>query len=177
MTDEVCENCGSAFGKLETPNVWDGHVVCDDCLTKLEKRPPKTSALVSGLTAANAPPPAEEVVLLTVKPDVSGQLILGAVLLIFIIGIFVLIGAMQNAAAELVVTSRRVRIRQPGFNSRSIEIPLDKITAVEVSGSVGQLGSITIIGAGLASVTFQGLNNPEKVRATISAAADAIGRR
>ncbi|MGD0462069.1 MAG: hypothetical protein ABSB74_06245 [Tepidisphaeraceae bacterium] len=30
-----CDNCGAAIGKLETPNVWQDHVVCAHCYAKL----------------------------------------------------------------------------------------------------------------------------------------------
>ena len=30
-----CENCGATIGKLETPNVWQDHVVCVQCYAKM----------------------------------------------------------------------------------------------------------------------------------------------
>ena len=32
---KVCENCGQTIGKLETPNVWNDHIVCAACYKKL----------------------------------------------------------------------------------------------------------------------------------------------
>lgn len=34
-TAETCDNCGYTIGKLETPHVWQGHVVCADCSKRL----------------------------------------------------------------------------------------------------------------------------------------------
>ena len=31
---ETCANCGTAIGKLETPCVWQEHVVCAACHAK-----------------------------------------------------------------------------------------------------------------------------------------------
>ena len=35
---EVCENCGRQMGKLETPMIWQEHVVCLVCHTRLTSR-------------------------------------------------------------------------------------------------------------------------------------------
>lgn len=35
MATEICENCGRAVGKLETPCVYQEHIVCSDCDTRL----------------------------------------------------------------------------------------------------------------------------------------------
>jgi hypothetical protein len=35
---DACENCGRTIGKLETPHVFENHVVCGDCLGKLTPR-------------------------------------------------------------------------------------------------------------------------------------------
>ena len=32
---EKCDNCGAAIGDLETPHVWNNHVVCQTCHIKL----------------------------------------------------------------------------------------------------------------------------------------------
>ena len=34
-TPETCENCGAAIGQLETPLVWQDHVVCGPCYGRL----------------------------------------------------------------------------------------------------------------------------------------------
>jgi hypothetical protein len=31
----TCENCGAVIGKLETPSVWQDHIVCPPCYAKL----------------------------------------------------------------------------------------------------------------------------------------------
>jgi len=43
MAMETCENCGATIGKLETPNVWQSHIVCAQCYAKLAA--PVTSAV------------------------------------------------------------------------------------------------------------------------------------
>ena len=35
METETCENCGRTIGKLERAHVYDGHVVCGDCIRRL----------------------------------------------------------------------------------------------------------------------------------------------
>lgn len=41
QTIELCENCGKKIGNLETPQVFNDHIVCPDCAGKL--RPPIAS--------------------------------------------------------------------------------------------------------------------------------------
>lgn len=38
MAATKCLNCGCAIGSLETPHVWNGHVVCRGCYAKLRPR-------------------------------------------------------------------------------------------------------------------------------------------
>ena len=33
--DERCENCSAPIGKLESPQIWNDHIVCTDCHRKL----------------------------------------------------------------------------------------------------------------------------------------------
>lgn len=33
---EVCKNCGRAIGNLETPHVYQGHIVCAACAAILD---------------------------------------------------------------------------------------------------------------------------------------------
>ena len=33
---ETCDNCGRTIGRLETPEIWDDHLVCRMCLDHLE---------------------------------------------------------------------------------------------------------------------------------------------
>lgn len=37
VAQERCENCGGVIGRLETPCVWNGSVVCGACHSKLSK--------------------------------------------------------------------------------------------------------------------------------------------
>jgi ribosomal protein L37AE/L43A len=34
---EACSNCGSQIGKLETPYIWEQHIVCEECHDKLSR--------------------------------------------------------------------------------------------------------------------------------------------
>ena len=36
VATDKCENCGRSIGKLETPHVWQDHIVCADCIKRLE---------------------------------------------------------------------------------------------------------------------------------------------
>ncbi len=40
VAGDVCENCRRLIGKLETPRVHDGHVVCAECEARLKTAPP-----------------------------------------------------------------------------------------------------------------------------------------
>ena len=37
IPQELCENCGTGIGKLETPQIWKNHVICSTCYSKLAK--------------------------------------------------------------------------------------------------------------------------------------------
>lgn len=34
---ERCDNCGRTIGRLESPHVWQNHVVCAECAERLRK--------------------------------------------------------------------------------------------------------------------------------------------
>jgi predicted RNA-binding Zn-ribbon protein involved in translation (DUF1610 family) len=54
---EKCANCGGTIGKLETPMVWKGEVVCADCHAKLSKAEKYSqSADTDDSKSAEAPP-------------------------------------------------------------------------------------------------------------------------
>jgi len=38
MAAEKCLNCGNGIGNLETPYIWNGHVVCRSCYAKLQPK-------------------------------------------------------------------------------------------------------------------------------------------
>jgi predicted RNA-binding Zn-ribbon protein involved in translation (DUF1610 family) len=38
--ERKCENCGRTIGRLETVQLWQNHVVCNDCQTRLAPVPP-----------------------------------------------------------------------------------------------------------------------------------------
>lgn len=39
VEQDQCENCGRKIGKLETPQLWQEHVVCAECLARLKSQP------------------------------------------------------------------------------------------------------------------------------------------
>lgn len=39
----LCQNCGATIGKLETPHVFKGNVVCAGCASRLTGAPAKAS--------------------------------------------------------------------------------------------------------------------------------------
>jgi hypothetical protein len=61
--NEVCENCGGTIGQLETPRVYQDHVVCGDCWTKLNVNLPVSAdpleqlAALQHQTVNRKPPP------------------------------------------------------------------------------------------------------------------------
>ena len=80
-----CQNCGRVIGKLETPYVFEDHVVCGDCLPKL-----KPNVIPYG-----APAPAE-------KPRPPGNVVLGTIdavgmgiqLFALVVGILIILAAV-----------------------------------------------------------------------------------
>jgi|GEM_PF-4549107 len=46
---EICGNCGRAIGKLETPMVWKGSVVCDACHKRLSQSAKPDTTPVPGI--------------------------------------------------------------------------------------------------------------------------------
>lgn len=48
---ETCANCGRGIGKLETPRVFEGNVVCPECWGRLEQE-----RALSALSYASTPP-------------------------------------------------------------------------------------------------------------------------
>jgi ribosomal protein L37AE/L43A len=41
---DACANCGEKFGKLETPGIWQDHLICSDCYRKLSPKPSEQKA-------------------------------------------------------------------------------------------------------------------------------------
>jgi DNA-directed RNA polymerase subunit RPC12/RpoP len=56
---EKCENCGRVIGKLETPYVWTGNIVCAECHQRLSgiarTAAPATSGAASPFVMLNCP--------------------------------------------------------------------------------------------------------------------------
>jgi hypothetical protein len=61
VAQEACENCGHAIGGLETPRVWQDHVVCAACHAKL-----------TAGTGIAAPPPVPPPALHPLQPTLPG---------------------------------------------------------------------------------------------------------
>jgi hypothetical protein len=58
---EQCENCGRLIGALETPHIYEDHVVCRQCKDKLSvPRPPALPSIArpTEIRRASPPPPA-----------------------------------------------------------------------------------------------------------------------
>ncbi len=48
VRSESCENCGRQIGKLETPMLWQEHVVCGECHRRLSACPAPAAAPIRG---------------------------------------------------------------------------------------------------------------------------------
>jgi predicted RNA-binding Zn-ribbon protein involved in translation (DUF1610 family) len=55
---ESCSNCGDKIGKLETPHLWQEHVVCERCHDKLSESAARKSVQIgyAASTLATAAP-------------------------------------------------------------------------------------------------------------------------
>ena len=94
-----------------------------------------------------------------------GLLVLGAVLLVVVIGLFFLIAAwIAVRSTEIAITNRRV-IAKFGFIKRdTVEINLDKVEALRVEqGFLGRMlnyGTIFISGAGTSVAPIRNIADP-----------------
>ncbi|HVS73146.1 MAG TPA: hypothetical protein VHQ47_17960 [Phycisphaerae bacterium] len=57
MKTETCENCGRTIGKLETPRVWQEHIVCGTCHRHLTGTAVVPAASVTPSPLEKPPPP------------------------------------------------------------------------------------------------------------------------
>lgn len=51
---ETCQNCDQPIGRLETPHVYNDHIVCFNCHTQLAKQRPKQPQFTDPKANANA---------------------------------------------------------------------------------------------------------------------------
>ena len=77
-TGETCENCGRSIGRLETPQIYNDHIVCPDCLARLS---PQRSA-PPPIPFVAQPIPTRSGSRSPVQPDRAKWLWIGGVLLI-----------------------------------------------------------------------------------------------
>lgn len=97
------------------------------------------------------------------------DMLIGALLLPFLVGIFVwLFAFLRYSRSELVLTNRRV-IARTGFASRhTVDLGLEHIESIQVGqGLMGQLfqyGTVTVYGAGKSQTPVEGLALPAQIR-------------
>lgn len=104
-------------------------------------------------------------------------LILGALTLVIVIGLFILIWVyVKRRTTELAITNKRV-IAKRGFIQRdTIEMFLGKVESVHVEqsvpGRVLDYGTVIVSGTGVMSTRFERISAPLEFRKQFMAAAD-----
>ena len=53
---ETCKICGRTIGRLETPGIWNNHVVCQNCSVILSKPPGAVSPMLPSTLAESIEP-------------------------------------------------------------------------------------------------------------------------
>jgi hypothetical protein len=96
----------------------------------------------------------------------------GGAAALLLCGIVALVaGAVRRNATEMVVTTRRVVVKQGLVSRKTIEMLLNKIETIEVSepmaGRMMGYGSITIIGTGGTSEPFHKIAHPLQFRGEV----------
>lgn len=109
------------------------------------------------------------------------DIVVGALLLPFLVGIFVwLFAYLRYSRSEMVVTNRRL-IAKTGFASRyTVDIALEQIDSVQVGqglmGHLFQYGTVTVYGGGKAQTPMEGLALPQQVHTAYMSAVPVQSR-
>jgi uncharacterized membrane protein YdbT with pleckstrin-like domain len=93
----------------------------------------------------------------------------------------IIAGAVRRNATEMVVTTRRVVVKQGLVSRKTIEMLLNKIETIEVSepmiGRMMGYGSITMIGTGGTSEPFHKIAHPLQFRGEVQQQLEKLGAR
>ncbi|HEV58828.1 MAG TPA: PH domain-containing protein [Phycisphaerales bacterium] len=176
---ETCENCGKQIGDLETPHVFQGHIVCAECDKKLRTggSPPEMPDASKEYSERKAP--GEERVLYDGRPSMWRNRPVGFVLSLFLIlvggvGLVILaIWYLRVLGTRLTVTSERTTLRHGILSKHISEVLHRDVRYVELTqGALQRLlgvGTIEIASAGHAGVELavSGIPHPDKVKQII----------
>ena len=181
---EQCFNCDRKIGRLEQANLWDGQVVCDDCLAKLSRPKHRSSdePIVQKTgerpqrvpESSAAPQPPKEKTLLTTRQSMRGPL-LGVIFLVslpsylwgppaLIISLVIclpclLVSFVGRSSRSLTITTRRTIMRSGILGSHSNEVLHNHIRNIQISQGVFQ----SLIGTGTLAISSAGQSNMEIV--------------
>ncbi len=176
---EICENCGKQIGDLETPHVFQGHIVCTECDKRLRTggSPPEMPDASKEHSERKAP--GEERVLYAGRPSMWRNRPVGFVLSLFLIPVFgvglviLAIWYLKVLGTRLTVTSERTTLRHGILSKHISEVLHRDIRHVQLrQGALQRLlgvGTIELGSAGHAGVELavSGITNPHKVKQII----------
>ena len=104
LKPEKCDNCGATIGRLETPMIWDEHVVCAACYKKLGE-----AARAAGAPHAppSAPAPSAAVGQIGTPPRESQRMKAALILGVALVALL-LVGVLFNAGPRGLLRMRPV---------------------------------------------------------------------
>ena len=194
---EQCYNCDRKIGRLEQAHLWQGHIVCDECIKKLS-RPGHGYGAPIGLRTGPSrreaapstppPPPGEEETLLSTRQSIRGPLIgvfflvglsslfwgLPALIIGLVLGLpYLLVSYTFRSSQTLTITTRRTVMRNRILGSHTNEVLHDHIRNIQVRQGVFQsligTGTVALSSAGQSDmeIVFRHLVRPEKAKRLI----------
>jgi hypothetical protein len=170
MGQEACENCGGAIGNLEQAHLYNGKVVCNECVGKL-RDPIPTYSMDS--KPDKVLDPAEQI-LLKVSPAMFRNrpifFILCVLLIPVGIGLLILLyWLFQCEATSLTVTTKRTVFRQGILSKRTNEVRHKDVRNIQVEQPILQrlfgVGTIAISSSGQSEMEImaEGIPEPQKI--------------
>lgn len=152
MSLEICENCGRKIGALETPHLFKGHVVCEECRDRLKP----TIDYATPAALSPPPPPLPPLAMQPTPYRALGLETRGAAWGIAIVGLFlspVLVGiplAVWGFVADSMLAKHQASAH-PQYRGES------RVCSVNPSGGGGSaVLAIVLIAVLLAVATYIG---------------------
>jgi len=142
MKNEICENCQRAIGVLEQANLWNGRVVCAECLAHLNAlqwpipaaRPVVPETLASEAATAEVP----EKTLLATHPVMFGRNPISWILCILLslvgVGLIIIIAEhLRCAYTHLRITTKRTTVKTGWLARNTNEVRHQDVRNIRVS--------------------------------------------
>ena len=162
MATEICANCKSTIGALETPNIFKNNIVCTAC-NDLLRRPARESAKASDNS---------EKTLFTGSPAMfrNQPVMFMFILIVFPLGILIFpIWWLQCKCTGFTVTNKNISERKGILSKSTNEIRNADIRQIQVHQSMTQrifrVGNVAVSSASTdgTEIIISGIKSPQKV--------------